>query len=215
MEVELVALQGGAFRMGRARAGPDEPPVPLVDVARFRIAPRPVSNMEYAQFVAATGAPAPPFLSDRRFAEPRAPVVGVSWFDAVAYCAWLTNEAGVPARLPSESEREFAARGGLEDGDWPWGNAPPHEREEFEPISRLEYPHVPDDACANAFGLFCMAENVHEWCSDWSIEGSRRASRGGSWRHAVKFTQVWARSSLDPSFRYADYGFRVAADGPE
>jgi formylglycine-generating enzyme required for sulfatase activity len=73
-----------------------------------------------------------------------------------------------------------------------------------------------------------MADNVHEWCSDWydpeyyavapadqpsgPPAGARRASRGGSWRHQVKLTRLSARSSLDPSFRYNDYGFRVYAD---
>jgi formylglycine-generating enzyme required for sulfatase activity len=67
---------------------------------------------------------------------------------------------------------------------------------------------------------------VHEWCADWygaryyedapernpagPAAGVRRASRGGSWRHAVTLTTCSARSRLDPSFRYTDYGFRVA-----
>jgi formylglycine-generating enzyme required for sulfatase activity len=74
-----------------------------------------------------------------------------------------------------------------------------------------------------------MAENVHEWCSDWYSAsyyavspahsppgprtGDRRASRGGSWRHSVKFTRINARSSIPPAFRYNDYGFRVYSDG--
>jgi formylglycine-generating enzyme len=67
---------------------------------------------------------------------------------------------------------------------------------------------------------------VHEWCGDWyaadyyalspehnpdgPATGSRRASRGGSWRHAVTISSCAARSRLDPSFRYTDYGFRLA-----
>ncbi len=80
----------------------------------------------------------------------------------------------------------------------------------------------------NAFGLYDICENVHEWCSDWyqadyyatSAErnprgpetGERRASRGGSWRHHIKVTRCAARSSIPPAFQYADYGFRVACD---
>jgi formylglycine-generating enzyme required for sulfatase activity len=93
----------------------------------------------------------------------------------------------------------------------------------------LNEPHAPADACANGFGLRCMAENVHEWCADWYDKGwyarspvanprgprsgKRRVSRGGSWRHSTKFTRVTARASLDPSFRYNDFGLRVYADG--
>src|SRR4029453_7450563 len=78
----------------------------------------------------------------------------------------------------------------------------------------------------NGFGLHDISENVHEWCADWydaryyadspgetppgPPAGSRRSSRGGSWRHQIKMTRVAARSSLPPSFRYSDYGFRCA-----
>jgi sulfatase modifying factor 1 len=67
---------------------------------------------------------------------------------------------------------------------------------------------------------------VHEWCADWHARdyyptspvvnpqgpqtGIRRTSRGGSWRHVVTISRSSARSKLDPSFRYTDYGFRVA-----
>ena len=76
----------------------------------------------------------------------------------------------------------------------------------------------------NGYGLFDMCENVHEWCSDWydpayyavspaenpqgPAHGTRRASRGGAWRHHIKFSRCAARSSIPPEFRYADYGFR-------
>ena len=126
------------------------------------------------------------------------------------------------------AEREYAALGGLEGVDWPWGNEPPEQVERLQDIVALERPHAPGPDCENGFGLRCMADNVHEWCSDWydaayygvspgeaprgPVSGKRRASRGGSWRHQVKFNHVSARSSLDPGFRYNDYGFRVYAD---
>ncbi len=81
----------------------------------------------------------------------------------------------------------------------------------------------------NGYGLYHMGENVHEWCTDWydargyieppldpegeAPEGTRRASRGGSWRHRVKVSRIAARSSLAPDRQYNDYGFRVYADG--
>ena len=91
---------------------------------------------------------------------------------------------------------------------------------------------MPGPDCANGYGLRCMADNVHEWCLDAyqrryadrpaasapAVDPARvdpeqrRVSRGGSWRHRIKFTRVAARSSLRPGFRYNDYGFRVYAD---
>jgi formylglycine-generating enzyme required for sulfatase activity len=84
------------------------------------------------------------------------------------------------------------------------------------------------EACGNGYGLLCMADNVHEWCSDWYGPryyeesptespagpecGTRRASRGGAWRHREKVTRVSARSSIPPEYAYSDYGFRVYSD---
>jgi formylglycine-generating enzyme required for sulfatase activity len=77
----------------------------------------------------------------------------------------------------------------------------------------------------NGYGMLDPGTVVHEWCLDWydahyyasspSLDprgpenGERRSSRGGSWRHHVRWSPPAARSSLPPTFRYADYGFRV------
>jgi len=230
----LVAIPGGAFTMGRADRRPYEGPSHRVRLAPFRAAVTPVSNAEFDLFVAETGHDVLPFRDDARFSYSDQPAVGVSWFDAVAYCDWITAATGIPFRLPREAEREFAARGAPAatdpSRDWPWGDADPAGYAPLAFIADLEAPHVPRDACANALGLRCMAENVHEWCLDaytrrYDPAGSavrgidpaqvdpeeRRSSRGGSWRHRVKFTRVTARSSLRPGYRYNDYGFRVYA----
>ena len=224
---DLAPIPAGAFLMGSARGRPDEQPPHAVRLPAFRAARCPVSNAAYARFVAETAAAPPPFLHDPRFTDPATPVVGVNWFDAVAYCRWLAQRTGVPVRLPTEAEREYAARGGLEGVDWPWGSTPPSQHAPAIAITALDGPHRPRPDCVNGYGLRCMAENVHEWCSDWYAPdaypdasrfapagprtGIRRAGRGGSWRHAVRFTRLSARASLNPGFRYNDFGFRLFA----
>ncbi len=224
---ELVVIAGGDYVMGNDHGRPDEQPAHRVVVGSFRAAVSPVTNGQHAAYLAATGADDPPFLAEKRFAAASQPVVGINWFEAVAYCDWLRSAAGIDARLPTEAEREFAARGGLPASDWPW---PGTRHPLADTIDALDAPHAPLPGCANGYGLRCMAENVHEWCSDWysasyyaesptesppgPLTGKRRVSRGGSWRHREKFTRINARSSLDPTFHYSDFGFRVYADHP-
>jgi len=221
----LVTVPGGTFVMGNDGGRVDERPAHQVELSAFRAATHPVSNREYAAALPGLGLDPPQWFNVDGFNDPEQPVVGVSWFDAVAYCDWLARQSGIPFRLPTEAEREFASLGGLVRAEWPWpGPSHPIEAE----LAALKGPHVPRPECANSYGLRCMAENVHEWCSDWydasyyavspatspmgPESGARKASRGGAWRHSVKFTALTARSSLPPAFRYSDYGFRVYAD---
>lgn len=218
-------IPAGDFIMGNEAGASDERPEHRVRIEAFRAAVAPVSNAEYVRFVEATGREPSRFADDPRFNDRQQPVVGVSWFDAAAYCTWLRELSGIGFRLPTEAEREWASLGGLIRADWPWTERHPLGDE----IASLDRPHPPAPECANGYGLRCVAENVHEWCADWHdsgyyavaplrapggpSHGRRKASRGGSWRHRVKFTRLTARASLDPSFRYNDFGFRVYADG--
>ncbi len=221
VDVETVLVPAGVFRMGDAAGRGDEQPVHEVYVSAFRIALLPVTNEEYGRFVAETGHEPSRFHNDASFNAPLQPVVGVSWFDAVAYCAWLSARTGERWRLPTEAEREKAMRGGIGGQAYPWGDDPGPEGGRFA----QDAPHVVGRSEANGYGLLDTGYNVHEWCSDWYGEdyyarspkrnpkgpasGKRRASRGGAWRHQIKVCRNGARSSLDPSFRYNDYGFRV------
>lgn len=223
MQIDLVTIAAGPFSMGSADGMPDERPVHEVWISAFALAVHPVTNAEYRRFVEATGHRPPAMIGDACFDLPRQPVVAVSWFDAMAYCAWLREVTGTLFRLPTEAEREKAARGGVPGAQYPWGDDPEGSGHARTPD---ELPVVGLDR-ANGFGLHNLGDLVHEWCSDWYAAdsyrrapsrdpagpsaGTRRVSRGGSWRHRVPVSRCAARSSLAPDRLYFDYGFRVAA----
>jgi formylglycine-generating enzyme len=213
-----VAIPGGCFQMGSNTGRPDEHPVHAAEVAAFRMAITPVTVRQYAEFLSTspTGDP-PPWWSDPDFSDPEQPVVGVSWFDAVAFAAWLAA-SGDRWRLPTEAEWERAALGGLEGAPTAWGAMlPPNE----VPEGPLRGPWRVGMGTPNAYGLRDMGTIVHEWCLDvyrpyeaMADVGKgeavvRRSSRGGSWRHRQRWSSPSARSSLPPDSRYADYGFRL------
>ncbi len=227
LEPSLVSIPEGWFLMG-SDAGQDvERPVHRVWVNSFAMGITQVTVAEYAVFLDVTRHAPPPYWSDPHFSHPHQPVAAVSWFEATAYCEWLAECTGKRYRLPTEAEWERAARGGAEGKLFPWGDEPPQSRPDY--AHRWQSgPEPVRQSPPNAYGLFEMCENVHEWCSDWcqpdyySVSpernppgpdaGDRKSSRGGSWRHHVKISRCSARSSIPPGFQYADYGFRVVCD---
>ncbi len=215
----------GYFWMGCDDGRDDEKPRHRVWVDAFELAAYQATNEEYSRFLEATRNAKPLSWDDSNFNHPKQPVVTVSWLDAVAYCEWLTLACGKLYRLPTEAEWECAARGGAENSAYPWGDCPPEELPEYADRWKTA-PEPVGLYSPNAYGLFNLGVNVHEWCSDWydagyyacspernpsgPAVGVRRASRGGSWRHHIKVTRTAARSSIPPEFKYADYGFRIA-----
>ena len=124
-ESPLVRIPEGWFAMGCDSGQDNERPVHRVWVDEFQLASCAVTNAEYARFVMATVNPPAPFCHNPDFSDPRQPVVAVSWFEAVDYCEWLSQSTGLNYRLPTEAEWEWAARGGVENQPYPWGDAPP------------------------------------------------------------------------------------------
>jgi formylglycine-generating enzyme required for sulfatase activity len=102
---DLVTITAGAFLMGSETGADNEKPVHRVWVDAFAIARYPVTRRYYAAFLEATGHPPTKFWDDPRFQLPNQPVVGPSWFDAVAYCKWLSGQTREHYRLPTEAER--------------------------------------------------------------------------------------------------------------
>jgi len=180
--MELVEVAAGWFWMGWDEGHPGERPRHRIWVDEFAIARWPVTNAEYGPYLATTGAAPPPWWHDPRFDQPAQPVVGVNWFEAVAFCAWLSAEHTTMFRLPFEAEWEKAARG--EDGRiFPWGNQPAGlSRANFgrtglsgpvrdRPERLLLYPPlISVDRYENAvspYGLYQTIGNVAEWVADW------------------------------------------------
>lgn len=225
MDPEWIALPGARFWMGGGQRD-NENPRHEVQISPFRLARTPVTREEYQAFLTATGHPGPPFWDDPAFSHPRMPAVGPSWEDAALFCAWRSESLGLAVRLPTEAEWESAAKAGR-DVLYPWGDEPPESLPDYarrwqsgpEPVEA--YPSL------HPLGFLGLGENVHEWCSDWydpayyqdspaedprgPESGTRRSSRGGSWRHEIKVSRCAARSAIPPVMRYSDYGFRLAA----
>src|SRR5262245_24177789 len=225
IEPEMIVIEAGEFWMGCESGSESERPVHLVGLDRFAIGRYAVTNRLYRIFLEETSRQAPPTWNDPLFNDPDQPVVSVSWFDAVDYCAWLSKRTGKTYRLPTEAEWERAARGGLEYKLYTGGDEPPIGQPRYSELWRSR-PERVGRRPPNGFGLHDISENVHEWCADlYAVDyyavspgynpggpatGARRSSRGGSWRHQIKITRVAARSSIPPEYQYSDYGFRCA-----
>ena len=230
--IKLGQIPASSFLMGSERGQDCERPIHRVWIDSFLLAATQVTNVEYDLFLHATSTAPPPFWTDANLNHPQQPVAGPSWYDANRYCEWLTKQTGRHFRLPTEAEWECAARGGLEQKQFSWGDDPPQTL----PNYATRWQHGPEPVAQyppNAFGLYDIGDNVHEWCSDWydpdyyaispdrnpqgpeqcPMKPARKSSRGGSWRHHIKVARCSARSSIPPEFQYADYGFRVACDG--
>lgn len=222
-----VFVPGGRFRMGSEDGRPDERPAHEAEVRPLRMGRTPVTNMEYAWFLAAGRAPEPPWWKDPVFWDPEQPVVGVTWFEAMAYAQWLCETLGGRWRLPTEAEWERSARGGLAGARTSWGSEVPRGEVPEPPVSG---PWPVGRGTANGFGVLDPGTIVREWCFDWYAPdayramrrydprgpetGAKRVSRGGSWRQPAEELTPASRFAFDPTVRAADCGFRVAREVP-
>ena len=237
-EPELVLVPAGEFRMGSDQGGEDERPLHRVYVSEFYISEYPVSNAEYKSFVDSTGHRPPtspenergwPLWKGKDFPREIAqqPVVKVSWDDAVAYAAWLGRATGKHYQLPTEAEWEKAARGGLDQKKYPWGDEEPDDLKAWfgKRWSGLLTLKNVDYGPPNGYGLYGMAGNIEQWVADLynahyyahsssrdpqgPFEGLHRGVRGGSVFEDATHLRCAARGFKLPTDRAFDVGFRV------
>jgi formylglycine-generating enzyme required for sulfatase activity len=166
--IEFVRIAGGTHWMGSppglGNAG--ERPRHRVTLAPYELARTPVTNAQYQRYLEANPRVEPPeYWGDRHFNQPDQPVVGVSWHDAMAYCAWASSDTE-KVTLPTEAQWEVACRAGS-DAQYCNGDAEAeldavgwHEKNSG---GRL---HAVAEKQPNAWGFYDMHGNVWEWCRD-------------------------------------------------
>lgn len=221
-------IPGGEFVMG-SEAFSGERPAHRVRLSPFWICRTEVTHEMFARFVEVTGHRPSNLLTEERFSQPRQPVVGIDWADAVAYARWAGG------RLPTEAEWEFAARG--EDGrEFPWGNESPGAGQAAFGMDFLKGQAAPVGSHphdVSPFGILDLAGNVSEWCADWSgpypaagseplvnptgpPSGTFRVRRGGCYYYSAPGLRACERysSSPTPSLSYRHIGFRYVVEGP-
>ena len=250
---EMVLIPSGTYLMGSTSAQttalidkddrlsaeffPAEHPQRSVSLSAFYIDRYPVTNAQYAAFIAATGHPTPKYWThaphmgvEESFPvgakHGTHPVVGVSYADAVAYCEWAGK------RLPTEAEWEKAARGGLVNQNYPWGNESSRNHANTVGVwgqDKWLWTSPVGSFPPNGYGLHDMAGNVFEWCADWYAAdyyqhsesenpqgpeiGQTRVLRGGSWSNnvfGIYQMRCAYRFHARPETRNLTIGFRCA-----
>ena len=162
---EMVPIPAGEFQMGNNDGNrDDEKPVHTVYLDAFYMDIYAVTNVRYKEFMDSSNHHAPRYWSISDFNAPKQPVVGVSWHDATAYAKWAGK------RLPTEAEWEKAARGGLKNKKYPWGDSLPNVTQCKFAGKNMSSPAPVGSYQANGYGLYDMVGNVCEWCADWYDE---------------------------------------------
>ena len=220
-------LAPATFQMGDVNGiGDDnESPVHEVDIPTgFYFSKFEVTFAQYDRFAQATGRQLPP---DNGWGRENRPVINVSWYDAKAYTAWLSDQTGNEYRLPTEIEWEYSARAGSDTAFW-YGNEVRAGYSVCESCGSqwdgVSTGPVGSQA-SNPLGLFDMHGNVAEWVEDcyhenyngapssnqvWlSDQCSGRVLRGGSWFDIPAVGRSSTRYRAEPTLRASNWGFRV------
>lgn len=208
--------------------------IKIYRVDAFEIGTYPVTNAQYVEFIDAADGYAnqawwnySAWALRWRQAHPDAmypkpighdhPCVNVCWYEAVAFCRWLSHRTGMRIALPTEQQWLRAAQGD-DNRLYPWGN-------QFDPSCcntkernmRLTVPVTGHPNGASAYGVLGMAGNVWEWCVNNAHGGDdahgdadeNRVIKGGSFKGAHGQAQCRFSHALNPHCHYDSVGFRL------
>ncbi len=242
--VNMALIPAGTFQMGSTTGDADESPVHTVSLDAFYMDTHEVTNAEYAAFLNAKGKHADAGKTWLNIADAdigialvdgvycaksgyaNRPVVKVTWYGAMAYAAWAGK------RLPSEAEWEYAARGGLAEQLYPWGDTIDATQANYG--GNTGGLTAVGSYAANGYGLYDMTGNVWEWCldgyndsfyaispvhnplsgadsetiNDYVEISSPRVLRGGSYRDSAFDMRISNRGYSYPMSTGNDLGFR-------
>lgn len=234
---DMVVVHGGTFYRGSVDGNRDEMPRHQVHLTSFAMDVHAVTNEQFVRFLEVMGGEKDGNhndiirLRDSRIKRSggklsiesgyaKHPVVGVTWYGAIAYAKWVGK------RLPTEAEWEIAARGGIDHALYPTVDDIEKNQANFfssDTIAVMSY-------APNGYGLYDMAGNVYEWCQDWygynyyelsiqepdnplgPLQGVYRVLRGGCWKSLKEDLRCSRRHRNNPGTVNGTYGFRCAAD---
>jgi formylglycine-generating enzyme required for sulfatase activity len=234
---QMSIIPNGFYSRGSQTGARDERPQHQVYVNSFAVDIHPVTNEQFIRFLEAMGGEKDAnnndiiHLKDSRvkrhggkfIVEPgysKHPVVGVTWYGATRYAEWVGK------RLLTEAEWEIASRGGSSEAIYPTGQFVERSMANFFSSDTTPVMSYKE----NNFGLFDLAGNVYEWCSDWyeynyyelsmqesdnpkgPQQGVYRVLRGGCWKSLKDDLRCSHRHRNSPSASNRTYGFRCAAD---
>ena len=192
----MVLVPAGPFLSGATKS--------LKETGAFWIDSYPVTNEQYAAFCQTTGYRHPRFWAEGRMRNPKAPVVGVSWFDAYKYAAWAGKS------LPTFEQWEKTARG-KSGRIFPWGDQIDHNKAVYgqpdgaDAISVVG--HCPDNVSEHCGRD--MVGNVWEWTDTWDKqEPEMKVICGGSWCDPVEFLRLDSHLATNPKDKFDNIGFR-------
>ena len=215
----MIKVEGGTFNMGATSeqgsdAESDEKPVHSVTLSDYYIGETEVTQELWEAVMGS---------NPSYFKGSQKPVEQVSWNDCKEFITKLNKLTGKNFRLPTEAEWEYAARGGNKSKGYKYSGSNTIGNVAWYTDNSSSKTHDVKTKTPNELGIYDMSGNVYEWCEDWygnyssgsqtnptgPSTGSYRVLRGGSWINYAKYCRVSHRSSINPDYRFNDYGFRL------